>query len=179
MTGFVAWRDSFMSLILLCLPLCSSFFGDNYDMTFAELTRATNSFTQLYLHDGKAVHPFSMIPPEMVPEAVSTWDETTYRCFPPQSFLALREVLQNETGTHFPLTMEDVRNPTMLIKAIERLCQAIGAADLKVRQAVCSLKLDVRQVEVDPRTTLTLLSGDFFREVLSQLKVTMPLRACG
>lgn len=124
------------------------------------------------------MHPFSSIKPEDVPHAVSTWDETTYRCFPPKSFLALREVLQRESGHTFPLRMADVRNPTALIALIARLCKAIADSSLEVRQAICNLKLDVRQVEVDPRTTLTLLSGDFFGEVLNQLQVRcVPMRS--
>eukprot|EP00750_Incisomonas_marina_P016908 INCI19646.1.p1 GENE.INCI19646.1~~INCI19646.1.p1 ORF type:complete len:1178 (+),score=300.97 INCI19646.1:78-3536(+) len=147
----------------------SALFGQ-YDMHYADVMRATNSFTQLYLHDGTAVHPFSSLDPERVPDAVDTWDETTYRCFPPKVFLALRAVLL-QNGLEFPLSIADVRNPTRLIAAIARLCEAIAAAPLPVRQAVCAMRLrDVRQVEVDPRTTLTLLSGDFFGEVLAQLK---------
>ena len=63
--------------------------------------RATNSsFTQLRLHDGTAVHSFSALAPEQVPHAVmNTWDETTYRCFPPPKvFRALRNAVQQTSG---------------------------------------------------------------------------------
>jgi hypothetical protein len=170
----ILMKDSPFCLLMSASPteeqMTASSFFSRYDMEFAELTRATNSFTQLYLHNGQAVHPFAKINPEDVPAAVQSWDETTYRCFPPRLLLALRDTLQRESGEEFPLSLDDIRNPTSVISLIQRLCKTIAASDLKVRTAVCNLKLTgVPETEVDPRTTLTLLSGDFFGEVLAQL----------
>jgi hypothetical protein len=52
------------------------------------------------MHDGTAVHSLSALAPKQVPHAVmNTWDETTYRCFPPlKVFRALRNALQQTSG---------------------------------------------------------------------------------